>query len=606
MGGEGVALGSTELTHLDGPLLRSSLLAAAEWVDAGREELNRINVFPVPDGDTGTNFALTLRSVAVAVRGLRRAPLPAVTRAMAEGSLLGARGNSGMLLAHFLLGFRDALGNRERAAAADLAVAMRAGSNELAAALDEPVEGTILTVARAVAEAAERATRLTRRIDEFMRQVLVAAEAALARTPELLAVLREAGVVDAGGKAFVRAIEGITRLIEGQPVRGARPSPSDALPSAAALTQTPAERDYQFCTEVLVRGPSLPPATTVRTGLRPLGASIVVLATGNLLKVHIHTNDPDRVFSLAGNWGAVEARKAEDVREQHRRMEPARRRVALVVDSSCDLPDDLTDRRGIVLVPIQIIADGRVYQDRVDLTGPELYQRMRAEPTQFTTSQPTPGAFRQAFQDGIAHGEEVLALMLSGALSGTYASAAAVARAPEFSPVTVVDSRTTSLGLGLLALRALELAKAGLRAPAIADELRRVRDRSGLLFTLDTFEHLLRSGRIGRARAWIGEWLHLKPILELNQDGLVAPLDRVRGRERLVPRVLEHLEHRLTPRPERLRLGIVHADAPDVAAELEAEVRSRYAPVDCLVQPVTAALGVHTGPGAWGVFYQVE
>ena len=606
MGGEGVALGAIELTHLDGPRLRSSLLAAAEWVDAGRDEINRINVFPVPDGDTGTNFALTLRSVAVAVRRLRRAPLPTVTRAMAEGSLLGARGNSGMLLAHFLLGFRDALGNLEQAAPADLALAMRAGSDELAAALDEPVEGTILTVARAVAEAAEHATRLTRRIDEFMREVLAGAQAALARTPQLLAVLREAGVVDAGGKAFVRAIEGITRLIEGLPVRGTRPVPTDFLSSAAALAETAQERDYQFCTEVLVRGPALPVATAVRAGLRPLGASIVVLATGNLLKVHIHTNEPDRVFTLAGSWGAVEARKAEDVREQHRRMEPARRRVAVVVDSSCDLPDDLTDRYGIVLVPLQIIAEGKVYFDRVDLTSPELYQRMREESTRFSTSQPTPAAFRQAFQDGIAHGEEVLALMLSGALSGTCASAAAVARSPEFQTVTVMDTRTTSLGLGLLALRALELAKKGLRAPAIAQELKQVRDRSGLLFTLDTFEHLLRSGRIGRARAWVGEWLHLKPILELSQDGLVEPLDRVRGRERLIPRVLEHLDRRLTPRPERVRIGIVHADAPDVAATLEAEVRRRYAPVDCLVQPVTAALGVHTGPGAWGVFYQVE
>lgn len=606
MGGEGVALASVALTHLDGPRLRSSLLAAAAWVDAGRDELNRINVFPVPDGDTGTNFALTLRSVAVAVRRLRGAPLPAVTRAMAEGSLLGARGNSGMLLSHFLLGFRDALGSLEQAAPADLAVAMRAGSDELASALDEPVEGTILTVARAVAEAGERATRLTRRVDEFMREVLAGAQVALARTPQLLAVLREAGVVDAGGKAFVRAIEGIMRLIDGERVRGARPAPADSLSSAAALAETAQERDYQFCTEVLVRGTALPPSTAVRAGLRPLGGSIVVLTTGNLLKVHIHTDAPDRVFSLAGGWGVIEARKADDVREQHRQLQHTRRRVALVVDSSCDLPDDLTDRHGMVLVPLQIIADGKVYFDRVDLTSTELYQRMRQEPTLFSTSQPTPGAFRQAFQDGVAHGQEVLALMLSGALSGTYASAAAVARAPEFQTVTVVDTRTTSLGLGLLSLRALELAKKGLRAPAIAQELTQVRDRSGLLFTLDTFEHLLRSGRIGRARAWVGEWLRLKPILELSREGRVEPLDRVLGRERLIPRVLEHLERRLTPRPERVRFGIVHADAPEVAATLEAEVRRRYAPVDCLVQPVTAALGVHTGPGAWGVFYQVE
>jgi fatty acid-binding protein DegV len=100
--------------------------------------------------------------------------------------------------------------------------------------------------------------------------------------------------------------------------------------------------------------------------------------------------------------------------------------------------------------------------------------------------------------------------------------------------------------------------------------------------------------------------LHLKPILEVNQEGVVEPLDRVLGRERLIPRVLEHLERRLTPLPERVRFGIVHADAEESARELEAEIQRRYTPVDILVQPVTAALGAHIGPGAWGVAYQVE
>lgn len=574
-------------------------------MDAARDELNRINVFPVPDGDTGTNFSLTLRSIASAVRRLRGAPLPAVTRAMVDGCITGARGNSGMLLSQFLVGFRNAVGDRHTARPADLARAMRAGSDQLAASLDEPVEGTILTVARAAAEEAERAIGFTERIDEFLRQVLAGARAALDKTPELLAALRDAGVVDAGAKAFVCALEGIMRLIDGHPVRLARAEPPAAT-RAAALAPVSHERDYRFCTEVLVRGRALPAATAVRAGLRSLGGSIVVLADGELLRVHIHTDQPEEVFALAQGWGAITARKAEDVREQHRRLAQPHRPVAVVVDSSCDLPDDLADRLGLIIVPVQVIENGKVYLDRVDITSPELYRRMRHERALFTTSQPAPGAFRQAFLDGLAQAEEVLALMLSGALSGTWASAAAVSRTPEFARVTVLDSRTTSLSLGLLALRATELAGSGWRAPAIAEELRRIRDRSGLLFTLDTFEHVLRSGRIGRARAWVGTLLDLKPILELSPEGVVSPLDRVRGRERLVPRVLEHLERRLTPVPKRLRFGIVHADAGDAVGELEAEIRRRYSPRDCLVQPVTAALGAHTGPGAWGVAYQVE
>src|SRR5882724_1661642 len=133
------------IAYLDGPRLARSLFAAADWVAAGREEINRINVFPVPDGDTGTNFSLTLRAVADALRALGDAPLPDTARAMSRAAVLGARGNSGMMLAHFLLGFADALGNTVSATTSDVARAVRAGSDRLYESLDDPREGTILT-----------------------------------------------------------------------------------------------------------------------------------------------------------------------------------------------------------------------------------------------------------------------------------------------------------------------------------------------------------------------------------------------------------------------------------------------------------------------------
>ncbi|MEJ2238944.1 MAG: DegV family protein [Gemmatimonadales bacterium] len=133
-----------------------------------------------------------------------------------------------------------------------------------------------------------------------------------------------------------------------------------------------------------------------------------------------------------------------------------------------------------------------------------------------------------------------------------------------------------------------------------------MRDQSGGFFTVDVFDNLLRSGRVSRGRAWLGGLLDIKPILEVNREGRVVPLDRVRGREHLVPRVLRHLDQRLTPRPSSLRLGIAHAGAHAVAERLKADLETRYRPRTCVVSPVTAAIGVHVGPGAWGVFYQIE
>src|SRR6185436_16577680 len=214
------------IAYVDGPRLARSVYAAADWVSAGREELNRLNVFPVPDGDTGTNFSLTLRAVADACRALGQASLGETARTIARGAVLGARGNSGMLLAHFLLGFSDSLGDRATADARDIATAIRRGSDTLSASLDDPKEGTILTVAREAAAAAERAAADSPDLTLFMQRLVADAEQALARTPELLAVLREAGVVDAGGKGFVRMLEGVVRFIEGDPILPVAPGSS--------------------------------------------------------------------------------------------------------------------------------------------------------------------------------------------------------------------------------------------------------------------------------------------------------------------------------------------------------------------------------------------
>src|SRR3954454_1071524 len=142
------------ITYVDGPRLARSLFAAADWVAAGREEINRINVFPVPDGDTGTNFTLTLRAIADALRSLGNAPLPETASTIARAAVLGARGNSGMMLAHFLMGFTESLGQRDIASATDIARAIRTGSDRLYQSLEDPREGTILTVARDAAVAA--------------------------------------------------------------------------------------------------------------------------------------------------------------------------------------------------------------------------------------------------------------------------------------------------------------------------------------------------------------------------------------------------------------------------------------------------------------------
>jgi fatty acid kinase/fatty acid kinase fatty acid binding subunit len=592
------------IAYVDGPRFRRSLLAAADWVAAGRDELNRINVFPVPDGDTGTNMCLTLRAVAHALRELGDASLPQVTAAMAQASIRGARGNSGLMLSQFLLGLQEGLGPRLTASSADLAMAIRAGFERLQDSLDDPVEGTILTVAREAAQEAERAAG-ERDVRVFVRRLVASAEVALARTPELLQSLKAAGVVDAGAKGFVRLLDGVNRLIEeGALAQGA----VDRLesPNVAAMTEVADERDYQYCTEILVRAGSapLPNSGTARGALRGLGSSIVVLQTGDLLKAHVHTDTPDQVFTLGATWGILESTKAEDMRAQHRAL-AEKRVIAFVSDTACDLPDPLVFEHGIGLVPTQLIIGDRVYQDRLEMTTTEFFERLRGG-EDASTSQPAPKAFEDSFTDALRNAEQVVAVVLSKALSGTYGNAERAAKVVDAARIHLVDSRGASLTEGMLVLRGLELAARGWDAPAIVRELTRVRDQSGGFFTVDNLERLIRSGRVGRLRGWLGKRLNLKPIMALTLDGRAEPVDRARGREAARARVLARLDGLLTPRPAELRLGIAHGDIPEFVETLRVELVGRYRPKQIVVSPITPVIAAHAGIGAWGVFYQVE
>lgn len=395
-------------------------------------------------------------------------------------------------------------------------------------------------------------------------------------------------------------------MIHGDPLLAVA-APAGWEPPPVAHVEVAAERDFHYCTEFLVRGEQLPPASEVRSAMHGFGGSVVVAVVTDILKVHVHTDTPEAVFSYAERWGRLEKTKAEDMRAQHRELAHGERRpVAVVTDTSADLADSILDRHGIALVPLQVMFGDQTFRDRVELRPDEFYRRLVTSKDLPTTSQPAPAEFVRVFRDALQTADEVVAVLLSGALSGTLQSAQAAIRAASLDNVHVVDSRTASLGVGMLALRAAELAESGRPAREIVAELERIRGQSGLFLTVDTYDNLLRSGRVSRGKAWIAGMLDVKPILSLGPDGRVVPLDRVRGRDNVVPRVLSLLEQRLTPRPKVVRFGIAHAAAPEMAERIRTALVAAYRPRDCFVSLATGVLGTHVGPGAWGLFYQIE
>jgi len=611
------------IAYVDGHRLRRALVAACDYTEGRRRELNRINVFPVPDGDTGTNLALTLRAIADHLRRTQAAEVGRIAGEAAEAAVMGARGNSGMMLSHFLLGFAGSIEGRIRIGTAELAGALEAGVASLYGAIEKPVEGTILTVMRETAEAA-RESQMSDLLP-FLHSILSRARDSLAATPDLLPVLKKAGVVDAGAKGFVHLLEGVVEYTRtGTLVVGRAPDP--ASPGATeegeaeegplgGLDFDDSSETFQFCTEALVRGETLPSPEEVRAELRELGDSLVVIRTGDVLKVHIHTDEPDRIFAYLRGVGRLATHKAEDMRVQHATISRAagghrslaRRPVSLVTESAHDLPDEVIRAHGIQVVPLLLMEGDEVLRDGVDITAEEFHGRMDRGDRLPTTSQPAPASFLRAFEQAAEEGEEILYVGLSSKLSGTFASAEAAAARFRGPPLHLFDSRAASMLEGLLALKAAELGEIGTPVPEILERLRSARDRSGIYFTVDRFDRLLASGRVGKGKAWLGTFLRLKPILALDEEGAIQPVGRALGRRRVFENVLDEISNRVPPGSARVRFGIVHVSRPEVVGVISERLRERWGEdVEILSSPAAPVLATHLGPGAWGVAYLVE
>jgi hypothetical protein len=602
-----------KIRYLDGRRLRRSLVAGCDFVQQRRSELNRINVFPVPDGDTGTNLALTASAISDALRRSRETRVSVVAEQAADAAILGARGNCGMILSHFLLGFSQNMRTKSAVCTREFTAALGSAVDHVYRSLERPVEGTILTVMRATAEEAH--TSQITDFAELLERLLNRAKDALAHTPDLLPVLRQAGVVDAGAKGFVHMLEGIVSYMHGDPFTALKSTPVfDAVEAAASRVEYPQESErYRFCTEALVRGAQLPEWATVQAVLRERGDSLIVIRGSDVLKVHIHTDVPDEVFDYLRTFGTLVTHKAEDMAAQHRAVERAaaahvqlaRRPISIVTDSACDLPDEITRAHGIHVVPLTLVFGDQALRDRIDIDAETFVKRLRAG-EQSTTSQPPPGAFLEYYARAAQDGESVLGVMLGSSLSGTFASAEAAAKRFEDAPITLFDTLGASLLQGLLVLRAAELAELGKSVADIEQELRRIRRQSGIFFTVDVFDNLLRSGRVGRGRALVAGWLDIKPILELNDEGFVQPVTRVRGMPAVLPKMLDIIEQRVPRNARFLRFGLVHVGCEEIMEEARAAVIARFGDREIITAPATPVIATHLGPGAWGLGWQLE
>ncbi len=589
-----------KVRYVDGRRVYYAFQAGAREVTRNRDQLNRSNVFPVADGDTGNNLALTLNHILDEVRP--KVDLYSTFESIAEASLAGARGNSGMILAQLLNGLAFELqGERCVTAPAFSSRLVRAVPHAYKA-VARPVEGTMLTVIRAWAEAFHDLCRTSKDFAEVLAQSLEHARESLRRTPEQLDVLRRASVVDSGAQGFVHFLEGITRLMQGGRLRAElRQREKVQLDTTAVEGEVGTELTTRYCAEGYISGEHLP-LDSIRSFLEEEGDSVIVAGGGERARFHLHTDRPEKVFTELRHYGTFLQQKVDDMQRQQDALYRRRSPIALATDSIADIPRELLDRHQIHLLPLQVIVDGSPFLDRVTLAPEQLFGLLEEVKEYPTSSQPTVQQAREWLEFLAGFYDSIIVLAVSSHMSGTYQTLQQAAENlnHEEERVAVIDTRLNSAAQGLLVVKAAEALEAGTGREELLPLLDRWIARTRIFVSVATFEYMVRGGRVSPLKGKLARWLNLKPIVSLDDQGKGIAFDKAFSQRANTKKIMSivaqlHEQHPID------KYCVVHADAPGKAQEYERRLTGLLGKPPEYVTEISPIVALNAGRGAVAV-----
>lgn len=593
-----------KITEINGIQLYQSFIAGAQRIFENQKLLNKINIFPVADADTGTNLASTMRSIVNTAQPQENLKHTAV--ALADAALVGARGNSGIIFAQFLYGFSNEIQEEEKLTARAFAEYMNNAVRYAYEAIANPVEGTMISVIKDWAESLYQAKDV---FDDFVKLLTDGLEKAmesLKMTTIRLAALAKTNMVDAGAKGFVVFLEGMFDYFKnGQKavsILNDKIEVADKFDSIQHQVIT-----YRYCTEAMFCGENMT-RKKFASIMKPLGDSLVIAGSSTKMRIHIHTDKPWELFEKIGHLGTITYKKVEDMVMQNAIASNRKYKIGLVTDSTCDIPMELLEKYQINVVPLTIHFGDDFYIDGITLKPEQFFDKLKNSDIFPTSAQPSNAEFTNRYNYLSTHFDSIISAHISSEMSGTWQSSLSAANkisSETGKKISVLNTKRITSGLGLVVLRIADAIEKGMSHDEITNKIDEWAEKTRLLVSAKTMKYMVKSGRLAPIKGFVGNMLGIRPVVELSDKGVAEVFGIPVGKKKNYELVLNELK-RFIGTNKVWNFAITHADNLEDAQKINDELKKITGKDAIFINGGSPVLVSKVGPGVVAVSVMLE
>lgn len=578
------------LDKLNSAQFHAIIIAGCERLIHYKQLMNEINVFPVADGDTGDNLSSTCQGIIEFSSA--KSQLIDTIMSIADASIIGARGNSGIIFSQFFNLLATHTPHNELLEFRDFSQALVKVSNEIATVLSKPVQGTIITIIQKLALLAEAKKDYS--FPQAMLGLLPLLFSEVEKTKETLNILNKANVVDAGALGFYYFIEGITEFLQNSYViEAVKTEPNLSVILHDTLSANPPE--FRYCTEAVLKTGSLN-KLEVMNFLKTQGDSASLTGNERINRVHVHTNNPRELFTTLFEEYLIQYPKVDDMLRQYELQFDKKYKIALVTDSSADLPQHLIDEYQIHQICLNIHVDDHHLLDKYSFEPEYFYKHLNY----FKTHPKTSCLNAKLIEDKLAiiakQYNKVLVLSISSQMSAMYEAFSKASK--QYKNISVLDTKTNSGAHGLLLHYAGQLIAAEVNLDNIISLIHKAIKNTFIFVMVNQFESMIRSGRINKLSGKIAEWANLKPIVSIDQEGRGIVVTKCFSSSAALNKLVTLLSQKLRS-PEHIleEYCIVHADENNQAIHLSHKTQEAFNKPPLFIESVSLSIGLHAGRG---------